>query len=236
MLAAAPASARRVATDTGNFDPDTGIFTPPAYFNSPGCTLDGAFACQAYNLGFSVRFNGGRSNKIYLYDNGLVTFGAPNSSPFGPAAVYSNLRDDPGYYGTDFYRVAFFDKGPDYFNVRWETCASPGSNNTDCGWTGSIFLNISRNAALGLVTVSLDISDYLQEGALDSFEYLEAQYGYAIDGQEQALAPLTKDSVLSFTLRDGAGVPEPASWALLLTGFGLTGTALRRQRRLAAAA
>ena len=28
------------------------------------------------------------------------------------------------------------------------------------------------------------------------------------------------------------GVPEPASWALMLSGFGLAGVALRRQRRL----
>ncbi|MEY2882466.1 MAG: motif, partial [Pseudomonadota bacterium] len=26
------------------------------------------------------------------------------------------------------------------------------------------------------------------------------------------------------------GVPEPASWALLITGFGLVGVSLRRQR------
>ena len=30
------------------------------------------------------------------------------------------------------------------------------------------------------------------------------------------------------------GVPEPASWALLISGFGLTGTALRRRRAAAA--
>jgi len=33
-----------------------------------------------------------------------------------------------------------------------------------------------------------------------------------------------------------AGVPEPASWALMIGGFGLAGGALRRRRRLAAAA
>jgi hypothetical protein len=30
------------------------------------------------------------------------------------------------------------------------------------------------------------------------------------------------------------GVPEPASWALLITGFGLTGSMLRRRRHIAA--
>lgn len=32
----------------------------------------------------------------------------------------------------------------------------------------------------------------------------------------------------------GGGVPEPASWALMITGFGLAGTALRRRRTVAA--
>ncbi|MFZ4688165.1 MAG: PEPxxWA-CTERM sorting domain-containing protein [Polymorphobacter sp.] len=37
------------------------------------------------------------------------------------------------------------------------------------------------------------------------------------------------------TLGAGAGgVPEPASWALLIAGFGLTGAAMRRQRAVAA--
>lgn len=31
------------------------------------------------------------------------------------------------------------------------------------------------------------------------------------------------------------GIPEPASWALLITGFGLTGAALRRRRGAAVA-
>ena len=29
-------------------------------------------------------------------------------------------------------------------------------------------------------------------------------------------------------------VPEPAAWAMMIAGFGLTGTALRNRRRLAA--
>ena len=41
-------------------------------------------------------------------------------------------------------------------------------------------------------------------------------------------------SEVRFDGTPGSNVPEPASWALLLTGFALAGTALRRRRALAA--
>ncbi len=49
---------------------------------------------------------------------------------------------------------------------------------------------------------------------------------------------LPANSGLSLILSDGVGntpttIPEPAAWALLLTGFGLAGIQLRRQRALA---
>lgn len=40
-------------------------------------------------------------------------------------------------------------------------------------------------------------------------------------------------SVISYTAGTG-GVPEPASWALMIAGFGLAGATLRRRRTLAA--
>ena len=50
-------------------------------------------------------------------------------------------------------------------------------------------------------------------------------YSFAVTGADAALF----DSSL-------LGVPEPASWAMLIAGFGLTGAALRRRRRIMVAA
>jgi hypothetical protein len=44
------------------------------------------------------------------------------------------------------------------------------------------------------------------------------------------------DSLAVTSIRPAGGVPEPAAWALMIGGFGLAGAALRRQRRLVAAA
>ncbi len=39
----------------------------------------------------------------------------------------------------------------------------------------------------------------------------------------------------AFYLTGAGGVPEPATWGLMLTGFGLAGSALRRRRAMDAA-
>lgn len=44
------------------------------------------------------------------------------------------------------------------------------------------------------------------------------------------------DSVALYDISEPAAVPEPATWALMISGFGLAGTALRQRRRLAGAA
>lgn len=43
-------------------------------------------------------------------------------------------------------------------------------------------------------------------------------------------------TAVNVTFTGGGTVPEPANWALLIAGFGLTGAAMRRRRAVAAAA
>ena len=44
-----------------------------------------------------------------------------------------------------------------------------------------------------------------------------------------------QNAALNFGLAPNAAVPEPAAWALMITGFGLAGASLRRRRTLTAA-
>lgn len=49
------------------------------------------------------------------------------------------------------------------------------------------------------------------------------------------VVPSSGRFVVASTTATAAAAPEPASWAMLVTGFGLTGAALRRRKALAAA-
>ena len=44
-----------------------------------------------------------------------------------------------------------------------------------------------------------------------------------------------RTGVVGATIAAVAGVPEPASWALMISGFGMAGAALRRRRAMVAA-
>jgi hypothetical protein len=72
-----------------------------------------------------------------------------------------------------------------------------------------------------------------RNGFIDATHTVGVQFDEAntfIDGTHQAVAA----GFLENALNEGAAVPEPASWALMIGGFGLAGSALRRRRVLPA--
>jgi hypothetical protein len=69
-------------------------------------------------------------------------------------------------------------------------------------------------------------------GAVQTYSY---DYGFAPGGTGIGLGFF--GSAIADNFGNGGpvgGVPEPASWAMLIAGFGLAGTAMRRRRALAA--
>ncbi|MGH6988033.1 MAG: PEPxxWA-CTERM sorting domain-containing protein [Caulobacteraceae bacterium] len=80
---------------------------------------------------------------------------------------------------------------------------------------------------LAIQAVSTNFENYLQEGAVDSGAAethdggttWSSGYGYPDEGMDG----------VSVALYGSAAVPEPASWALMLAGFGGLGWALRRR-------
>ena len=74
---------------------------------------------------------------------------------------------------------------------------------------------------LGFVSDGAAISSITLTSAAGPNLDASTGYGYAFD-------------VTGFTLADGAPVPEPATWAMMISGFGLAGAMMRRRKALTA--
>ncbi|MBS0504779.1 MAG: PEPxxWA-CTERM sorting domain-containing protein [Proteobacteria bacterium] len=118
-----------------------------------------------------------------------------------------------------------FDIVFNYDKIQWETGSAGGSNGTN--GLGGNSASVGYNAGTG--------------GQANTFFQLAGSQtpGSFIDGRPFALASNSNVGIAGrylFQVRDGnvtppPGVPEPASWAMMIGGFGLLGAAVRRARR-----
>ena len=161
-----------------------------------------------------------------------------NTWTFGP--IY-------GGYG-EFFPEADDHGAPAYYSIAW---ADPGTGNFNVltmapsGNRGNItFVAVSDVTAGGLYgfynfggfgTPSVDfyLHSCTSQGAFVPCPFLGngqtlttgiSSYGTPLG--TLAITFVDKDGLG----RDSTGVPEPAAWALMIAGFGLAGTALRRRR------
>ena len=100
-------------------------------------------------------------------------------------------------------------------------------NNSFSDQGGDVLFTFTTGSGSTTQTVTIDglagfqTFTFNQTGLL-SFSYLpQSTYGPWVQADNFVL--------------DGAVVPEPASWAMLIAGFGLTGAAMRRRRAVFAA-
>jgi hypothetical protein len=172
-----------------------------------------------------------------------------SSNPFGitTASTVIDLDGSPGPGGV----------GKDGFNLlagRTYTLsfvvggAQRGSNQDDftVGLTSTLFADLTLLSASGLFSgvgtplvlgSDTEFSNLLAGNspfALSSLTFRannDTSFGFRIQSNSaDNIGPLL-DSV---SLTQGV-IPEPATWAMLIAGFGLVGTAMRRRRTLAAA-
>ncbi|TRW18459.1 PEP-CTERM sorting domain-containing protein [Glacieibacterium frigidum] len=101
--------------------------------------------------------------------------------------------------------------------------------------TAEIFLELSEydpdlQVEVLVRTTSVGAGEhmYLSGGSNDMV------YGLYTSGRFFSAESFTMDALALGLPNIAPGIPEPATWALLITGFGLTGTALRRRRGVAA--
>jgi hypothetical protein len=97
---------------------------------------------------------------------------------------------------------------------------------------GSAVIDIRSKLVPGGITATVDFADGVSLTGSDwVLEYIDPTKSHSADSNQLYRLVLEKD-VASPPPTTGA-VPEPATWALLVGGFGLAGAALRRRRALA---
>jgi hypothetical protein len=160
--------------------------------------------------------------------NGMNAFGVTwnavgyyneNTSPTNTFQVLLVDRSDVGSGDFDIYF--------NYDNILWETGDFDGGVNGLGGTSASAGFNAGQGGAAGTF---FELPGSLVNGAL-------------LNGGPDALVShsnINQPGRFLFEVRNGivgipSSVPEPATWAMMLVGFGAIGVSLRRKRRVEAA-
>ena len=199
-----------------------------ATYGSPSAVVNYDPGAPEHNFGAPTNGNAETGYNIYLqsdadYVYGLVQTFGPNS---GFVPEFANL-----YFGTLDYAIGFEVTNDRAFNPN--TGAPPffalGALLDFTSSATSIEFRISNSVFTGAAasiyapgTTFSQIGDQVALGLSQSF-------GYSVAGGPS----YGSDYLGIITL---GGVPEPATWAMMILGFGAAGSMLRSRRRVAIAA
>lgn len=207
-LIASPASARRTAIDS------TGTTETSGY-----CDLNGDDCDTGFVLPYYVDFGSGFTNLAFVHGNGILSFGAAiDFSAYADASGDYNLPGTIGAYPGNVFAAAlknsydpnFFD--PDPIRADQNVFLQAGK------------LEMQGDAILGTWFGCNGPSDCF----VNPYTLLMTPQdgGFLVSyGSTSFLAPAR----FRFDAEPGA-VPEPATWAMLIAGFGMVGASMRRRR------
>lgn len=205
------------------------IIAVPASAAPATLTFEGAGS----NASFDNFYNGGTDSQGHSGFNYGVSF-APGA--------YASIDSDAGGAGS-------FANEPSPSTVLYFGDLGSIILNAKSGFTSSVSfyystadaaaayvfdgLNLSGNL-LGSVNLSAQFNTGCAGDPNNSFcNWTQASISFAGTGRSVFLTGIANhiayDDVSFRDLNPAGGVPEPASWALLVAGFGLTGMALRRR-------
>ena len=233
LLATSQASARRIIVDQGDFLPTGTLGT--------GCTIGGA-ACGATTLPFFFDFGTGSTNLAYIYDRGVISFGAPilGVDPNGPLTSFGVPVIAPLY-------VPGSSGAPGPYQVSTETIGPDEFVETLPNFGGDLFLinfldptTIDQDNNLSaLISVIFDFSptelriEFLHGmsglGSDESGQFgvifvlpetTGTQMGFSLGANEFFQAPPDIAATNAFSIIAANAVPEPGTWMTMLLGFG----------------
>jgi PEP-CTERM motif len=214
-LSAVVATAASAATVTADFE---GLTT--FGFDAPSVVSQGYTFAASDGSNLAVIARGTACSPVCA-DDGTSTliFGTPNIIPDSIAPL---VITGP----SDFQLEAF-----DYAEIS----PAPGAN--------AVTLQVVGVLADGSGTVerTLIVGPADGPGGNPDFthETFDAAFANSVFSQVDITGRINSDRTGAFsldnvTLSTGGGVPEPASWALMIAGFGLAGATLRRRRAILA--
>lgn len=234
-IVATPAAARRTAVDERP-DGSSIEFSLGGY-----CDINGDDCGGGSALGYTVKIGSADAfNNVITHGNGLLSFGRAIDFSSGPEGGFTSFQDTifaggtpaTATYGVDlvsggqnveldfdnvFLQSSRVDVGPfGVIRVEWFTCVRPSSPSA---------CPESNKQLLTLTPGRLGFTGLFTGGGR------EETPGFVIDGVFTSAALnqpfLIPAEITGITF--ASNVPEPASWALLVIGFGLVGSAVRRR-------
>ena len=186
------------------------------------------------------------SISIYAYADGLVTIGAPLSSPptspFTASSVDLGSSDiAPGLYDYGASAPTTFDSGGSQFDFELRWTIGSGVNGSGAGEYGIDF-GAQPDGSVEAVVMYDDSPFALPDGALIASSFAGCQTSLEMSEScttppVAAVLPVTADAnytypnyVLTIPAPTNS-VPEPATWSLMLFGLGAAGLMASRLRR-----
>jgi hypothetical protein len=229
----AMASPSNVAEPTGPVLLDFNLNPIPHAFRQYSVTFTTDAGSTSTDLGFAFRddpsflvldnvsltADGGPATNLVV--NGDFETGVPSSHPIGwnfqnpdGAASQGQVIDGNGVGGSN----GWVDGAVQAYDTLFQSIATVGG----ASYTLTFDLDEQgRNTTFRRLSNNGDVTDVGGNGV--------NVVVYAGQGLPVLLDPPPPSTT------SGGGVPEPASWALMISGFGLAGTALRRRRAMVAA-
>jgi len=188
-----------------------------ATFNVPGQNLTSVHLTANFTDSFS--YDGFQE---FTYDD-------PDNGRYGVNVQLESYLDNNIY---DLSFDAFWIGGDLNDNRSANWVPVPGEYGDSAHFSGSFQYNTQLNWD------NFDNLNLYQNGAPLSFLYSHASSWTFYDfggGVNYFSMDHTLDADFTLTYVSQAAVPEPASWALMIAGFGMLGTAMRRRRTTVAA-
>jgi hypothetical protein len=204
------------------------------------CVIGGA-ACVATPTGFTANFGSQSFSGLYIYSNGLISFGseiAGGADLASLASIGTNVFT-AGYSPTmalSNFRVATGLSNVEYINrpvIRINYIASVDA--TDHATQIDIY-----DLGGGEFVLQYDYGGNGTTADIASNAYVGYNFpgasGLQINNPRARVQAAGQPGNEDFRFFLPGAVPEPATWAMMLTGFALVGMGQRRRKRLLVAA